>query len=67
MTITEAERQLIIENERARAKEELRKRMSAMGSVRSKKKRMSSRKTIEIARATRLARQLGAVKPKGKK
>lgn len=66
MTVTEAEKQQILAEAEAKRKRELSEKMRRLGQIRSAKKRKSSRKNIQIAKATFLNRQLGLAKPKGK-
>jgi hypothetical protein len=53
MTVTESERQRIIEAHEAQKKEELRQRMSLLGRSKSRKKQRAVRKNLKAALAAK--------------
>jgi hypothetical protein len=66
MTVTEAERQKILDDERERQRRELSERMRKLGKVRSPKKRAAVINNLKAAHEARFGRPYG-YKPKGKK
>lgn len=67
MTVTETERQRILDEERERARQELRAKMSKLGKSRSPKKRAAVINNLKAAHEARFGRPYGYKKPKGKK